>query len=590
MEAVKESIKQEVFDGVETNGANLKQSLHYTKRDEFTSERFKIKVRGLSKFFPPGHFKKLLVETMQLAVKKVKPSGHGREPCYVTFNDEESAQKALLLLEGYKWKGRTLSTAKANPAPDPLLRVLEQKEEGTYRPDGAVADTLPLEERVMLSVTPYAHISYDKQLEKKQDAALEILRRIGREVGKVNPQLGSFLRWQKLRHKGAVSRIIASTNSETKAVTVGFRVSSYKEGNVSVGPVMHLKHISDAMKSVVMSFEEFVRSSSYAAFDPITHEGVWRQLTVRTSNNSDCLLVVVVHPQKLGSEGLGLLKERLTQYCRDTGSAAGVTGLYCVVTGQKTSGVSDEYEHLWGATHITETVLGKTFRISPQAFFQVNTPAAEKLYEAIGVLAELDQTTALLDVCCGTGTIGICLAEKACKIFGLEIVDEAVADAQHNAAANNITNIDYLLGNCEQTLPSIYGAVNALQVKAIVDPPRAGLPSSVISSLRRHAEVSSVVYVACDPNRCHQNFQALARPPSKSIKGQFFVPVRAVAVDLFPHTDKFELVLLWERYDEAKWRSIIDDNPRAGDEKYLTGVTDSPSEAGGNTKLDEQQS
>ncbi|KAF2350137.1 (Uracil-5)-methyltransferase family [Trinorchestia longiramus] len=483
---------------------------------------------------------------------------------------------------------------KASPAPDPLLKVIEQKVDGTFKCANEEMDKLPIEERVTLSVTPYAAMPYKQQLEKKQEAAQAILKKIGREIARVNPELESLVRWQKLRRRGAVCEmdpIIPSPvedgyrnkceftigmNSDSKETTVGFRVSSYKEGNVSVGPVLHLKHISDTMKNIVKSFEAHVRASDYAAFDPVSHEGVWRQLTVRTSNNHDCLLIVTVHPQKLGESELGELKQSLVHYCETEGTQAGVTGLYCIVVGQKESGVTEEYEHLWGGTHITETVLGKKFRISPQAFFQVNTPAAEKLYEAVAELSEVDRTNVLLDVCCGTGTIGQCLAERTYKMYGLEIVEKAVEDAEYNARINKISNVDYLLGNCEQTLPSIYSSCKGLEVKAVVDPPRAGLPASVIASLRKHEEVTSVVYMACDPVKCHQNFQSFARPISKNLKGQFFIPIRAVAVDLFPHTDKYELVIVWERYDEFKWRRILDGNPRPKDEAYYSRVPELP--------------
>ena len=87
-----------------------------------------------------------------------------------------------------------------------------------------------------------------------------------------------------------------------------------------------------------------------------------------------------------------------------------------------------------------------TFKISPQAFFQINTETAEKLYQEVSNVASLDQNTVLFDVCCGTGTIGLCLSSKVKEVHGIDIVEEAIKDANANAKANDITNAEFHAG------------------------------------------------------------------------------------------------------------------------------------------------
>ncbi|KAK9841753.1 hypothetical protein WJX81_000856 [Elliptochloris bilobata] len=156
-----------------------------------------------------------------------------------------------------------------------------------------------------------------------------------------------------------------------------------------------------------------------------------------------------------------------------------------------------------------------TFRISPSAFFQVNTGAAAVLYALAGAWAAPDPGAVLLDICCGTGTIGLTLARRAARVVGVDIVESAVADAR-------------------------------TALVAVVDPPRAGLHPRVLHSLLQCAALRRLVYVSCNPDTLARDAAALCAPQGRG--GPLpFAPVRAAAVDLFPHTAHVEAVLLLER-------------------------------------------
>ncbi|XP_054974680.1 tRNA (uracil-5-)-methyltransferase homolog A isoform X2 [Sorex araneus] len=204
-------------------------------------------------------------------------------------------------------------------------------------------------------------------------------------------------------------------------------------------------------------------------------------------------------------------------------------------------------EHVAGDCHIQEDLLGLTFRISPHAFFQVNTAAAEVLYTLIQDWAQLDSGSTVLDVCCGTGTIGLALARKVKRVVGIELCPEAVEDARVNARENELNNVEFHCGRAEDLLPTLVNRLASQQLVAVLDPPRAGLHSKVILAIRRAENLKRLLYVSCNPRAAMANFVDLCRAPSNRVKGTPFKPVKAVAVDLFPQTPHCEMLILFER-------------------------------------------
>ena len=184
----------------------------------------------------------------------------------------------------------------------------------------------------------------------------------------------------------------------------------------------------------------------------------------------------------------------------------------------------------------------------------MNTAAAEVLYDAVGECAELDSNTTLLDVCCGTGSIGLALAGRARAVLGLELVESAVADAKRNAEANGITNSQFWAGRAEALLRVLIDQAGEGRAVAVVDPPRAGLGREVTQTLRRTEPLKGVVYVACDIKQAMKNLLDLARPESNQYVGYPFVLRRLVPVDLFPQTPHIEVVAVLERCDPDLWQ------------------------------------
>jgi len=210
------------------------------------------------------------------------------------------------------------------------------------------------------------------------------------------------------------------------------------------------------------------------------------------------------------------------------------------------------------------------FRISPLAFFQVNSPACSLLYSTIGSWLRPTTSTLLLDVCCGTGTIGISLARRVKAVIGVEVEATAVEDAKANSSLNGLDNCIWVAGKAEDVMQQVLQehASKYQEVVAVVDPPRAGLHWSVLNALLTCPALSRLVYVSCCPDSLMHNVTALCQPWAamaesaqkqrrnpKSGPGSSeplpvykpFRPVKCLAVDLFPHTTHVETVMLLER-------------------------------------------
>ncbi|XP_014123874.2 tRNA (uracil-5-)-methyltransferase homolog A [Zonotrichia albicollis] len=548
----------------------------YIKGDLFTSEIYKVEIQNLPKYIGFNDVKKFLAK-YGLNPHKIKLFGK-QTFAFVTFKSEEERDKAMRVLHGALWKSRHLSVRLAKPKADPIAKKRKQEEDSEQgeakRP--APCGEEPLSKRIADVVTPLWNVPYEAQLVQKKQECEQVLQKLTKEIGNNNRALLPWLFLQKQKFNKLccpVEGVKASplqteyrnkcefligigVNQEDK--TVGCRLGKYKGGTCAVVEPFDTIHIPAIAKKVVKAFQDYIRSTPYSVYSPETYEGHWKQLTVRTSRHGHIMAIAYFNPQKLSKEELADLKISLAKYFTEgMGKSSGVTSLYFVEEGQRKSPNLEDLplEHVAGDKYIYEELLGLKFRISPHAFFQVNTQAAEVLYTAIGEWAQLSQESTVLDICCGTGTIGISLAKRVKKVIGIELCQEAVQDARANAQINELNNIEFYCGKAEDIVPSLMNVLAPQNLITIVDPPRAGLHSKVILALRRAEHLKKLIYVSCNPRAAMNNFVDLCRAPSNRVKGASFRPVRALAVDLFPQTRHCELLIFFERVQYANGSS-----------------------------------
>lgn len=569
---------------LETENAAAEENPYaYLERD-FSSENFKIEIKNLPKYYGMNEFRKLLNEKLKLNSNKIKTTKRNSPFAFVCFRNNEDRENAINVLSNYVWKGKELKVLKAKPAPDPLVKKRKEdsvqqiskkvKSEGFQKDESEGTQ----EEKLKFKTIPYWNVEYKDQLNLKQNSIRTLLKKLANDLAHHNPELQEWIDKQKKLHNGLVCELrdiryaeettgyrnkcefTVGIDEETKLPTVGFRIGSYVNGTIGVGPVDDLIHISNSMKLAVKVFQNFVRCSKLSVFNPEFHTGHFRQLMVRSAPNQ-LMLVVGIHPQNLSDEELNDFKKNLVDFFSSgDGKDAKVTSLYYqkIVKKNQNNDVSQS-EFLWGDTHIYENILGLKFKISPEAFFQVNSKGAEVLYQTAMELSEPLENSTVLDVCCGTGTIGICFSKKCKQVLGIEIISQAVDDAKENATLNNVENSEFFVGKAEDILGNICYKSVGNDVIAVVDPPRAGLHKQAVLQIRKISKINKMVYVSCNPMAARENFIDFGKSESKKVHGDPLVPTKAVAVDMFPYTKHCELVICFERWSSIKeqFKNII---------------------------------
>ncbi|XP_038148851.1 tRNA (uracil(54)-C(5))-methyltransferase homolog-B [Cyprinodon tularosa] len=440
----------------------------------------------------------------------------------------------------------------------------------------AWTDGVSWEERLADAVTPLWRLSYEEQLELKLINQQRILSQLSGSLladlrsdfpppaaaklsFPVLPVLPSPVR-DGYRNKSTFS-VNIGVDGDPK--TVGLYVGTGRQGNIVCVKADHLLNMPEKHTMVARYYQDFIRLSSLEPCLLFHTGGHWREITVRTNAKGQTMAIVYFHPQMMTAEEVAVHKAELVAYfTQGPGSVCQLDSLFFQES-RMTRCTHEEspYQLLYGQPYIYEEVLGFQFRISADAFFQVNRTAAQVLYDTVRDLcvpvrkegaAQSKPGGTLLDVCCGTGAIGIIASPRVDRVIGIELIEQAVRDAKHNAALNNVGSCEFLPGKAEVVLPALMTQLSSPPgvVTAVVNPSRAGLHPRVVRALRNQPAIRRLVYVSCKPDgEAMRNFRELCCAPDqeKKLTGPAFTPTLAVPVDMFPHTPHCELVLLFER-------------------------------------------
>jgi 23S rRNA (uracil-5-)-methyltransferase RumA len=278
--------------------------------------------------------------------------------------------------------------------------------------------------------------------------------------------------------------------------------------------------VSEPMQEVLLSAKRFIKEAGLAPYDAKRHAGYVRYVVVREGvNTGERMVVLLTMPGELPHADRFV--EAMKPLC--TTVYHGISRQFADVS------CADEFRLLHGKALLEEEILGKRFAIHPNAFFQTNTVMATKLVEEARDCLAAARPKRLLDLYCGTGLFGLCLADGVEQVFGIEIEDAAVQAARANAALNGIANARFETAKAEDLIWS-----EERPDAVIVDPPRAGLHPRVVRTLVEKRP-PLVVYVSCNHESLAHDWQGLS---------EGFDWIRASAFDLFPHTPHVETVAL----------------------------------------------
>ena len=284
-------------------------------------------------------------------------------------------------------------------------------------------------------------------------------------------------------------------------------------------------------KKILESIKEYMIENHVAPYEEETHQGLIRHALIRKGFKTGELMVCVI----INGKKLPHSEKLVEKLCRFDG----MTSISYSINTDKTNVIlGKELVNLYGPGYITDYIGDVKYRISPLSFYQVNPVQTEKLYGTALEYAGLTGGEVVWDLYCGIGTISLFLAQKAKKVYGVEIVPQAIDDARENAKLNGLDNVEFFVGKAEEVLPEQYEKNKVYADVIVVDPPRKGCDEQCLNTIVTMAP-KRVVYVSCDSATLARDLKMLCE------KGYEVEKVRCC--DMFGWTTHVETVVLMSR-------------------------------------------
>lgn len=361
-------------------------------------------------------------------------------------------------------------------------------------------------------------ISYEKQIKKKEEQLKGLLKPFCKTEG--------FLPMEQplhYRHK-----VNATFGRDRKGNIIS---GTYKEGTHFLVPVDDCLLENEKADDIIRTIRRLLPSFKIKTYDEDTGYGLLRHVLIRVSHATGQIMVVLVLSSPILPSKNNFVKALRKEHPE-------ISTVVVNVNDKKTSMVLGEKEQvIYGPGYIEDTLCGKTFKISPKSFYQVNPMQTEKLYGKAMEYAGLSGRETVLDAYCGTGTIGLIASDQAKRVIGVELNRDAVRDAVVNARKNGVKNIQFYQKDAGEFMVQLAGSGDKVDV-VFMDPPRSGSSEQFLTSLVKLAP-GKVVYVSCNPETLVRDLKYL------TTRG--YQVKKAVGVDMFPNTVGIEAVALLER-------------------------------------------
>lgn len=371
------------------------------------------------------------------------------------------------------------------------------------------------------------HASYEGQLQFKRKRVKDSLERIGKiDFSPVEETIGMA---HPFRYRNKVQIPLGRVNGEFVAGFYARR--SHRIVDIENCIVQHQD--GDHVLKVLRTWAKEFNVSTYHNDLSTDPKGILRHLMVRKGfTTGDLMVVLVVTDRKVPH--LEVLLERLKEL-------QGFQSLLLNINHEETNLVlGRENVLVYGKKFIEDYIGPFRFKISPHSFFQVNPVQTEVMYEKALDYAGLTGNETVFDCYCGAGTISLFLSQKARKVYGIEVVPQAIMDAKENAALNHVDNVEFLVGKSEEVIVDLINQGIRADV-VVVDPPRKGCDIRLLEAIREIAP-EKIVYVSCDPGSLGRDLGILESFGFKTMK--------VTPVDNFPQSYHVETVVLMSRVEK----------------------------------------
>ncbi len=311
---------------------------------------------------------------------------------------------------------------------------------------------------------------------------------------------------------------------------------TYEQKSHRIVPINSCMIENQKADEIIVTIRGLLKSFKIRPYNEDTGYGLFRHVLIRVGHVTGQIMVVLVLGSPIMPSKNNFVKALLKEHPE-------VTTVVVNVNDRKTSMVlGDKEQVIYGKGYIEDVLCGKTFRISPKSFYQVNPVQTEKLYGKALEYAGLTGKEAVLDAYCGTGTIGMIASDKAKNVIGVELNKDAVKDAIENAKRNQIGNIRFYQNDAGKFLVGMAEQGAKLDV-LLMDPPRSGSDEAFLKSVAR-IRPNKVVYISCEPDTLVRDL--------KFLTANGFKVRKCVAVDMFPFTESLEAVCVLENTQSVK--------------------------------------
>ncbi len=362
----------------------------------------------------------------------------------------------------------------------------------------------------------YRHINYKAETELKQKMVYEAVKRIG----------GQDLAPKEILYP---EKTCNYRNKAQYPINFEGKAGFYAFHSHRIIPERNCLLQPEIFSGIIAVCEEWIKAFSISVYDESTGKGLLRHLYIRMAEKTgEILVTLVINGEKLPYAQS--LIEGLKTLCKGN-----LKSVQLNINKEKTNVIlGTECKLIYGEGYITDILCGIKVRLSPLSFYQVNRTMAERLYKKAAEYA-CPENKNIIDLYCGAGTIGLSMAKTAKSIIGVEIVPEAVKDAEFNAKANGTKNARFICADAAKAAKTL-AAENIKADVIIVDPPRKGCSKELIETIAGDFAPERVVYVSCDPATLARDIKIFSDLGYKLIE---YTPV-----DLFPRTAHVETVAL----------------------------------------------
>ena len=368
------------------------------------------------------------------------------------------------------------------------------------------------------------HMTYDNTLELKKNAVQSLVNK-------------------SLKQKVEAEKTIGMENPFYYRNKAQYPLGLDKDGNPACGIFAQRTHTiipidkcfiqTEISQEIAKTILEFIKENNISVYNEENQTGLFRHIVVKVGKyTNEVMCILVINGKNFPKE------EKLVELLCN--KHKNIRTIVKNINDKNTNVIlGKENINLYGDGYIEDKLGDYTFKISPLSFYQINPVQAERLYNIAIESANLNKEDILFDLYCGIGTIGIFASKYVKKVYGIEIVEQAIKDAKENAKMNDIQNIDFIVGDVEQAFDELINKKNIISTAIIVDPPRKGLDDRTIENIIK-VRPKRLVYISCNPATMVRDLAKLE---------DTYTITKIQPVDMFPYTKHVECVALMGRKD-----------------------------------------